>query len=220
MKRSALEQRCLPTPLHAKTHQQFSAGEGAEGNALFTTRLQTLRQLSSELITPFITMSIEQVDSEIWVCLRKIVETLDIDRGFVAQSSVAEKRMVCTHFYDTLRSKPALIQSEIMIPPRVQEKMERRECFAFSNVADLPAAEKQSKAYFRSVGAQSHLSIPLEIDKAVIGCLSLETTRSAIIWHESLLSILKPLAEVFACRSSAKDENLNLWKKCASKHCW
>jgi len=213
MKRSALEQRCLPTPLHAKTHQQFSAGEGAEGNALFTTRLQTLRQLSSELITPFITMSIEQVDSEIWVCLRKIVETLDIDRGFVAQSSVAEKRMVCTHFYDTLRSKPALIQSEIMIPPRVQEKMERRECFAFSNVADLPAAEKQSKAYFRSVGAQSHLSIPLEIDKAVIGCLSLETTRSAIIWHESLLSILKPLAEVFALSIERKRRKLEFMEK-------
>jgi len=213
MKRSALEQRCLPTPLHAETHQQFSAGEDAAGNPLFTTRLQTLRQISSELITPFITMSIEQIDSEIWECLRKIVKTLDIDRGFVAQSSVAEKRMVCTHFYDTLQSKPAVIQSEIRIPLRVQEKMERRECFAFSNVTDLPAADKQSKAYFKSVGSKSHLSIPLEIDGAVIGCLTLETTRSAIVWHETVLSILKPLADVFALSIERKRRKLDFIEK-------
>jgi len=169
--------------------------------------------MTSALLTPYMTMSIDQIDSEIRVSIRTIVELLDIDRGFLAQYSAADKRLVCTHFYQTLGSKTAVNSREISIPPWILQKIQHRECATFSQVADLPEAADQARAYFRSVKTQSHISLPLEIDGDVIGCLTMESTRSAIAWPDEVFTTLKPMADVFALTLERKRKKLEFMEK-------
>jgi transcriptional regulator with GAF, ATPase, and Fis domain len=172
-----------------------------------------LQRLIRVSMVEFLTMSVDQLDSEIWLCIRRIVEILALDRGFVAQYSVVEKRMICTHYYETLESKPRVNSCEISIPPWILQKIENREFVTFSQMTDLPEKAEQERAYFRSVGTQSHLSLPLEIDGAVIGCLSMENTRSAIDWPEAVLRYLKPIADIFALSLERKRKKLELLEK-------
>ena len=158
-------------------------------------------------------MSLDRLDSEIRLSIRKIVELLALDRAFVAQYSDAEKRMVCTHYFETPGSKPGVTSCEISIPPWSLQKLLHRECVTFSQVADLPEEAEQAKAYFRSVGTRSHISLPLEIDGEVIGCLSMENTRSEIAWPEAVFTTLRPMAAVFALTLERKRKKLQFLEK-------
>ncbi|MEA5113686.1 MAG: sigma 54-interacting transcriptional regulator [Geobacteraceae bacterium] len=158
-------------------------------------------------------MSIDQIDSEIRGSLRQITEILGLDRCYIAQFSVSQKGIVCTHCADALGQKQAVTLSEISIPQWVVKKIANRECVIFSHVADLPQEEKQARTYFRSVGTRSHVSLPLEIDGEVFGCMALETTRSEIEWPEGVFRTLKPLTDVFALSIKRKRTRLEYMEK-------
>jgi transcriptional regulator with GAF, ATPase, and Fis domain len=190
-----------------------SRGGGTAENDVISEKLADLQRLISECVSGFLTMSLGRVDSEIRQSLGRIVELLALDRGFVTQYSVTEKRMVCTHCYQTPASNPAVRCCEITVPPWVLQKIEHRECVTFSQVTDVPAEAEQARAYFRGVGTRSHISFPLEIDGELIGCLSLESTRSEIAWPEAVFTMLRPLADVFALSLERKRKSLEFSEK-------
>jgi transcriptional regulator with GAF, ATPase, and Fis domain len=195
------------------SYRLASRGESTAENNVLSEKLDDLQRLISECVSGFLTMSLDGLDSEIRLSIGKIVDLLALDRAFVAQYSDAEKRMVCTHYYETLRSKPELNSCEISIPPWSLQKLLHREYVTFSHVADLPEEAEQAKAYFRSVGTRSHISLPLEIDGEVIGCLSMENTRSEIAWPEAVFTTLRPMAAVFALSLERKRKKLQFLEK-------
>ncbi|MRR57276.1 MAG: GAF domain-containing protein [Deltaproteobacteria bacterium] len=190
-----------------------SRGESSGGNSSLSERMDDLQRLISECVTGFLTMSLDRLDSEVRLSIRRIVELLALDRGFVAQYSDLEKRLVCTHYYEAPGSKPAVPSCEISIPPWVLQKVLQRECVSFSQVADLPEEAEQAKAYFTSMGTRSHISLPLEIDGEVIGCLTMENTRAEIAWPEAIFTMLRPMAAVFALTLERKRKKLQFLEK-------
>lgn len=171
MKSSTTVQKIRQIPAAGKAEQQGSAGEDASGSTSISARLDHLHKMTIELITPYITMSIDQIDSEIRGSIRNIVELLDLDRAFVAQNSIVKKCMICTHYFETLMNNEVVRSSNINVPSWVLGKLRRGEVVLFSSVADLPEKASKAKEYFRSVGTKSHISLPLQIDGNVIGCL-------------------------------------------------
>lgn len=190
-----------------------SRGGDRSENNLLSEKLADLQRLISECVSGFLTMSLGRLDSEIRQSIGRIVELLALDRGFVAQYLATEKRMVCTHRYQAPGSKPEVRCCEIVIPPWVLQKIQQRECVTFSQMTDLPEEAEPARAYFTSVGTLSHISLPLEIDGEVIGCLSLENTRSEIDWPEAVFTILKPLVDVFALSLERKRKGLEFLEK-------
>ncbi|MRR57823.1 MAG: GAF domain-containing protein [Deltaproteobacteria bacterium] len=213
MKRSTVAQPFRHIPAAANAPQQARSREDAADSTSLSELLVKLRHMTSTLLTPYMTMSIDQIDSEIRVSIRTIVELLNLDRGFLAQYSGAEKCLVCTHYFETAESRQAVNLREIRIPQSVLLQMQHRRCVTFTQPEDLPEEESQARAYFRSVGTQSHISIPLEIDGNVIGCLSLENTRSKIAWPDDVLRTLKPMADVFALSLERKRKKLEFAEK-------
>lgn len=213
MKRSTVSQQFRHIPAAANAPQQARSREAAAGSASLSERLVKLRHITSTLLTPFMTMSIDQVDSEIRASIRTIVELLDLDRGFLAQYSVAEKCLVCTHYYETTGNLQTVNLREICIPQWILQQMQHRRCVTFTRPEDLPEEESQARAYFRRVGTQSHISIPLETGGDVIGCLSLENTRSKIAWPEDVLRTLKPIADVIALSLERKRRKQEFMEK-------
>ncbi len=213
MRRSAVEQYPCTNTSELKEREKGSAGEAASSVASLLSRLDDIQRVTIELITPYLTMSVDQLDSEIWTSIRRIVHLLELDRGFLARHSNQQKRMVCTNFYGTPGGKHAAESQKISVPPWVEDKVMRRECVILSRVADLPGEARTAAAYFRSVGTRSHISLPLEVDGEVVGCFSLESIRAEIAWPESILRILKPLADVFALSVERKRRKLEILEK-------
>jgi len=187
--------------------------KSAPANVSLGSRLDGLQEMMSELIAPFLTMSVEQFESEIWISLRKIVSFLGLERVFIAQSSEHQMRMVCTHLYDTSDVNKAVNLNDITVPPWVMNKLNRGESVIFSRVAELPEAAKKAGKYFRSMGVRSHLSLPLEIDGNVVGCLSLESTSAEISWPEDISKVLKPIADVFALSLERKRSKMEFQER-------
>jgi transcriptional regulator with GAF, ATPase, and Fis domain len=169
--------------------------------------------MTTEMIPSFMTLSVDRIDTEIRIGIRKIVEVLDLDRGFLSQYSDQRKHMVRTHCHDTSDGKKDSNSRTISVFPWFVERILRGERVIFPRVADLPEAADKAGKYFRSVDTQSHLSIPLEIDGIVIGCLSLESTRAEIAWTEEIFRVLKPIAAVFALSLERKRRKLEVLER-------
>jgi len=196
-----------------KEHEKGAGGEAAPSPDSLLSRLDDLRQVTIELITPYLTMSVDQLDSEIWTSIRRIVQILDLDRGFISRYSIHQKRMLCTNFYETSGGKHAVKSQKISVPPWIVEKVMQRECAIFSRIADLPGEAGNAAAYYRSIGTRSHISHPLEVDGEVVGCFCLESIRAEIPWPEAIIRILKPLADVFALSVERKRRKLEILEK-------
>lgn len=182
------------SPLKQRVSPENAASDGTS----LSSRLDGLQRKTLELMGPYLTMSIDQIDSEISGSIRNIAETLGLDRCYLAQYPLSQKGLVCTHVYETEGRKNTAISNEISVPQWVVRKIEDRQCAAFSRIEDLPADEEEARKYFRSAGTQSHAALPLESDGDLVGCMVLETTRAVITWPEAFFSILKPMADVFA----------------------
>lgn len=204
------EKHTGPDPSEKRAHRKVSSAEDTSGSVSLRSRFHGVQRLTSKLMTSLITMSLEQIDSEIRGIIRKVVVLLDIDRGFLSQYSITEKRMVCTHYYETSQSRPVMDSRVISIPGWVLRNILRGECVPISTMEDVPAEAEQAVAYFRRVGTQSHISLPLELDGEVIGCLSFECTRSAQHWPESAARDLKLMVELLALTIGRKRKKLEI----------
>ena len=196
-----------------RAHRKVSSAEDTQGSVSLRSRFHDVQRMTSELIIPYMTMSIDLLDSEMRTSIQRIVRLLGLDRGFLSQYSGHRERMVCTHSYETSSGLTARKSKEISVPPLVVEKIRRQECVIISRVADLPEEANNAGEYFRSVGTHSHLSLPLVIDGDVVGCLSLESTGAEVIWPVEALSTLTPIAAAFALSVQRKRKKLEYMER-------
>jgi formate hydrogenlyase transcriptional activator len=177
--------------------------------------LKTLEfeQLISDLLTGFMKVSAEQIDSEIKLSIRRITEFLGLDRGFLAQLSACGTHMVYTHQWVAPRACPLSIPPASSPAPWVHRQILLGLNVSFSRVEDLPDEATKDKEFFRSIGTKSHISIPLDIGGQVIGCMSLESLNNEIHWPDELARRLKTVADVFAGAVERKRRKLELTER-------
>jgi formate hydrogenlyase transcriptional activator len=193
-------------------HPRFEEKVSNESNHAGAV-LDVVHQLTVELSARFMKLSVDQIDTEIRLSIQKIVDILDLERGFLSQCSADGLRLVCTHFYEPSECKPENNSSEISLPPCIAQKILHSEYVTFPKVAALPEMAEKDWEHFRRIGTQSHLSLPLEMDGEVIGCMTLESSRSEFAWPVALIRIVKPLADVFAFSLERKRKKLELLER-------
>ncbi len=166
--------------------------------------------LIAELLTRFVKISAEQVDSEIRVSIRRIVESLGLDRGLLFQLSSDGTYMIQTHYWERPGCNLVSPSSIYSSAAWVRKKILRGEEFAFSTLEDLPEEAAKDKKYLAGSGMKSQLSLPMKIDGNLIGAMVMESFSSGITWTDKLVQKLMIVADLFRCAVERKRRKLEL----------
>jgi formate hydrogenlyase transcriptional activator len=195
MKASASLQHKDHIPVKAKAELPSPDGQVVPGASLFTPEI---REVAAELFTRFVKISSTQIDAEIVVSIRKIVECLGVDRGFLSQCSSDGTRMVCTHCWSARGDNTTTMPLGLSPVPWVHHQVLQGRYVNLTCLEDLPEEAAQDLEYFSSVGTNSLLLLPLEIDGKVIGSFALENIYMSGNFKWDVLPALELVADVFA----------------------
>ena len=149
----------------------------------------------ADLSATFISVSADQVDSQIVAGLRQVVEFLGIDRSGFGELVTDKKKTAITHSYEVPGVPPTpRIYVEAHWPDYACKVREGK---AFRVPEDLPAEATAEREYLAQVGLKSQLTIPLRIAGAIVGAIGFASFRSHLEWPEDLVLRLRLMADVF-----------------------
>jgi len=168
-----------------------SASESAD-------ELTRFERLLLDISTEFINPSVGRFDDAIVGALRRIVETLDVDRSTLNVMSTARGRIEVAYCY----ALPGIEQS-----PRIPSGPElwpwgwtllsSNRPVVFARLGDLPPEANLDRLNWERIGLKSHVTMPMMVDGKLYGGLSLGTLRRERAWPEKLLVQLRRVAEIF-----------------------
>ena len=171
--------------------------------------------LLSELSATFVTLPSDQVDDQLDEGLRRIVESLDIERGTWAQVSEDKQRLCVTHSYSipgfSVFPKTTDLASLL---PWYAGMILKGNVLRFNRILDeLPEAAGAERKYCKETGLLSNLLIPFRVGEVVIGAVSFASHRREIQWSDHLVQCLRLVASVFGsalARKQAEQEAARL----------
>jgi PAS domain S-box-containing protein len=157
-------------------------------------------RLISELSNHFIDLPADRVDAGIDDTLTRLANYLAVDRVSIFEFRIDKKELVLTHSGAATRGTSALTQQRYATDklPWYTRKVLNNEPIVFTSMDQLPDHTEQDKAFLRSQGVQSNVTIPFEAEGSVLGCLSFVTVYESRVWSSRLVDQLKILGQVFA----------------------
>jgi signal transduction histidine kinase len=173
--------------------------------------------LFTELSATFINLPASQVNSQINSALQRLVQFLDVDRGGLAESLIAQKQLAITHSYHTAAAPPhtRIILDEQL--PWYTRTIHQGEVLRFSELPDdLPPEAIQEREYCLQVGLKSHVMIPLKVMNVVVGAIGFGSFRRNCDWSDDLIQRLRLVGEIFTNALARKraDEALRAKEQC------
>jgi signal transduction histidine kinase len=154
--------------------------------------------LLGELSATFVNLPANQVDSQIELALRRLVEFLDTDRGGLAELLIDQNQLVITHSYHVPGAPP---NSRIILDeqwPWYARTIYQREILQLSALpADLPPDAVKERAYCLEVGLKAHVMIPLKVADTVVGALGFGSFRGSRDWPDDLIQRLRLVGGIF-----------------------
>ena len=167
-------------------------------------------RLISALSFRLMNLPAAQIDAAITPALREIVETLGLDRSTLTEFSVDLGRMRFTHSWAVDGVEP--VANWIPVTEFVPWSFERCKAglpVVFDHIDDLPQEASVDKAFWRQIGLQSHITMPLLVAGKLIGGFSMGCIRHTRAWSLGELAGARQLADLFAialARKQAHDD--------------
>jgi PAS domain S-box-containing protein len=157
-------------------------------------------RLISELSNHIIDLPADKVDTGIQQALSRLANYLAVDRISIFEFTIDKRELVLT------RSGAATRGTSTKTPQRYATnqlpwyatKVLNNEPIVFTSVDQLPDYAEEDKAFLRSRGVQSNVTIPLEAAGSVLGCLSFVAVYESRVWSSHLIDQFKILGQVFA----------------------
>jgi signal transduction histidine kinase len=153
--------------------------------------------LLAELSARFVNLAASQVDLQIELALRRLVEFLGIDCGGLAELPVDQKQLVITHSYHAPGTPPntRIILNEQL--PWYTRTIYQGEILRLSALpADLPPDAVKERDYCLQVGLKAHVMIPLKAMDAVVGAIGFSSFRGSRDWPDDLIQRLRLVGEI------------------------
>jgi signal transduction histidine kinase len=154
--------------------------------------------LFAELSARFVNLTASQVDAEINLALRSLVEFLGVDRGGLAEL-LDEKQLVITHSYHTPAAPPhqrTILDEQL---PWYAGRIRQGEVLRFRALPDdLPVDAVHERKYCLHAGLKAHVMIPLKMMGAVVGAIGFGSFRGTRDWSDALVERLRIFGEIFA----------------------
>ncbi|MFO0818423.1 MAG: ATP-binding protein [Pirellulales bacterium] len=153
--------------------------------------------LLADLSATFVNVSADQVDSQIMVGLRQIVEFLGIDRSGLGQVVPGENNILITHSYQVegVPPTPGGIL-EFQFPVYARKIHEGAPIRLPDDIQDIPEAAAEREYLSRS-GLKSQLTIPLRAAGSIVGGIGFASFRTRIEWPDELVQRLRLIGDIF-----------------------
>jgi signal transduction histidine kinase len=163
-----------------------------------TGELSRFEHLLLEISAAFINPPAGHFDEAIFDALRRIVETLDLDRSTLNLMSIDSGRIEVAHSY----SVPGVERTPRMASgpqhwPWAWAQLSANRPVVFERLEDLPPAAAFDRANWHLVGLKSHVTMPMLIAGKLYGGLSFGTVRRERRWPPALLADMRRVAEIF-----------------------
>jgi transcriptional regulator with GAF, ATPase, and Fis domain len=154
----------------------------------------------SDLALRFQRLPADQLDDAIGESLRGLVETLDVDRCSVNQLSEGATSYTTTHGYSRPGIRPPEFGLEMATAlPWYTEQVHRGRRVVLQRLPeDLPEEARGEFSFVASVGMRSHVTLPLEVDREIVGSLGIATFHRHRDFPPDFLSRLELVASVLA----------------------
>ncbi len=147
----------------------------------------------ANLSATFVNVPAAEVDSQIELGLKQIVEFLDLDRsGF---GELTGDGMVITHSYQVPGIPPAprvILEAQF---PHYAEKVRQGEVFRLPE--DLPSEAIPEWEFAQKSGIKSNLTIPLKVTGSVVGGIGFASFRCPREWPTELIQRLRLVGDIF-----------------------
>jgi PAS domain S-box-containing protein len=154
--------------------------------------------LLAGLSATFVNLAAGQVDAQIELALRSLVEHLGVDRGGLAELLADQERLVITHSYQApgVPPNPRTALNELL--PWYARAIYQGEALRLSDLpGDLPAEATSEREYCLRVGLKSHVMIPLKVTGYVVGAIGFASFRGPRAWPDDLVQRLRLVGEIF-----------------------
>ena len=160
--------------------------------------LTRFERLLLDISTGFINPPAGHFDDAITGALRRIVETLDIDRSTLNLMSTVRGRIEVAYSY-AVPGLPPLprMTSGPEVWPWAWSLLSANRPVVYASLDDLPAEAAFDRANWERTGLKSHVTMPMVVAGKLYGGLSFGTLRRERDWPEELLAQMRRVAEIF-----------------------
>jgi transcriptional regulator with GAF, ATPase, and Fis domain len=154
--------------------------------------------LVSAISADFVNLPSEELDNAIANALRKIVETLDLDRAvmWLRHGEGDDFRLAQWWARTTLPMDSSEQGSLKALFPFLWARLMAGEVCSYSRASDIP--DDVTRANVVRLGAKAGATIGFSIDGQVAGCVSYATARDEREWSSDVVGRLRLLSRVFA----------------------
>jgi transcriptional regulator with GAF, ATPase, and Fis domain len=132
--------------------------------------------------------------------LQGLVETLDVDRSTIMEFSEDGASHRMTHGYARQGIQPPEFEMEMAsVLPWYTAQLQRGQRVILDRLPeDLPEEAHAERSYVARVGMKSHVGLPLDVDREIVGCLAIGAFHRALAFAPEFMARLELLASVFA----------------------
>lgn len=199
--------------IQAKTHLSTCDGLTQPAENCEPVKTREFDQLISELLIRFVRISAEEIDSEILLTIRKLIEFTGLDFGTLSQLSTDGSFMLCTHYSNAPGCNQEMITPGPFSAPWVHNKMLRGEQVIFSSLDELPEEAALDKGYFKRTGMKSLISLPMGTGGDLLGAMIMESFRQERSWPDEVVEKLSIVASIFAGALERKRKKLEFLER-------
>jgi len=160
--------------------------------------LTRFERLLLDISTRFINPPAGSFDDAIVDALRRIVETLEIDRSTLNLMSTARGRIEVAYSYAVpgVELTPRMASGPVSWP-WAWSLLSADRPVVYARLDDLPAEASLDRANWERVGLKSHVTMPMFVGGELLGGLSFGTVRRERTWPHALLADMRRVAEIF-----------------------
>jgi len=155
-------------------------------------------RLLLDVSTGFINPPSGRFDDAIVDALRRIVESLDIDRSTLNLMSTTSGRIEVAYCYAVpgVEMTPRTASGPELWP-WAWSLLSSNRPVVFARLGDLPPEARVDRINWQRIGLKSHVTMPMMVNGELCGGLSFGVLRGERSWPDALLAQLRRLAEIF-----------------------
>jgi signal transduction histidine kinase/ABC-type uncharacterized transport system substrate-binding protein len=154
--------------------------------------------LLSELSSRFIDVPPGGLDTEIERALGRLGQELAVDQASLMQVEAGRNMVRMTHVWSARGAAPVPQAAEIDGFPWVAARLFQGQAVHFATPDELPPAAARDRRNFEARATRSLAVVPLVVEGAVMGGLSLNTLDGRRAWPDELVVRLRLVGQVFA----------------------
>jgi len=186
------------SPCQTKIPLTLSPGESGRKDASPDEHLR-FERLISDLSARFVNITPDQVDEEIELALKRVLDFFQVDRCGLVGISPARKRLHVTHaaYAEGIERVSGDIDLADLFPWTHERVVLQGRPVRIDRMDELPERAGQDRLNCTAMGIRSYLNIPLFFEGNIASLIAIQAVRSECSWPEEYVPRLRLLGEIF-----------------------